>query len=595
MNYSKNKGVMVGSKQTQLRFLSAAITATCLLTLGCNPGVDNDTKDPHKSTLCRAAGTSNPPVTNNPLAKNVILMIVDGASNEQYTLARWFKGSALAFDEYLVGMVKTHISNSVIADSAPMATAFASGVRTSNQFIGVGPHGKTLSTQDTPDNAIRYRPLGTVLEGARLLGKATGVVATSSVCNATPAAFISHSPTRSSTNEMMEQAVYQGLDLVLGGGSNLLRKDLRPDKEDLQAVLENRGYTIVSNQAELDAHKQGRLFGLFASGSMAADLDRKEFAPKQPTLKEMTIKAIELLSKDPDGFFLMVEGSQVDWGAHSNDPAHVLGDLMAFEKAVAAALAAVKNDNETLLLVLSDHATGGMTIGNTLTDKSYNRITVEQVVEPFKKMQLTAAGIVRKLGDDKSAASVKQAIATFWGIQITDEESIEIANWIAASPATAPDAIGSVVSRNHTVIGWTTFGHTAGDVPLFALGPGAPRGLLDGPDIGTTIAAAMDISLPLLTERLFVDVEASLPSASIEIKDSDSLNPVLSLEFDGKVARLPINKNLLEIDGKTHLLEGLVLQMPKRDTEQNSGRFFVPLQAIRILKNDTSPLPSLIE
>jgi len=164
------------------------------------------------------------PVKTVPV-KNVIVMIADGCSSEQYTLARWFQGSSLALDEMLVGGVKTYISDSVIADSAPAATAFASGVRTADEFIGIGPKPDTLRPDLEPPAELQYRPLATVLEGARLLGKATGIVVTSRVTHATPAAYVSHVPSRKLEEDIMEQLVYQNVDVVLGGaGTTCCRK-----------------------------------------------------------------------------------------------------------------------------------------------------------------------------------------------------------------------------------------------------------------------------------------------------------------------------------------------------------------------------------
>ena len=150
-------------------------------------------------------------------AKNVIVLIADGCSGEQYTFARWFKGEALSLDPIRVGAIKTHVADSVVADSAPAASAFATGVRTSDKFISVGPHAETISGVPRPDAELQYKPSATVLEGARLMGKATGIVATSRVTHATPAAYIAHVHDRDMEDDIMEQAVHQNIDVVFGG------------------------------------------------------------------------------------------------------------------------------------------------------------------------------------------------------------------------------------------------------------------------------------------------------------------------------------------------------------------------------------------
>ena len=291
----------------------------------------------------RADGNTQP-------VKNVIVLIADGCSHEQYTLARWFQGKPLALDEILVGGVKTYIADSVIADSAPAATAFAAGVRTSDNFVGVGPKPGTLRPDLEPPADLQYRPLATVLEGARLQGKATGIVATSRVTHATPAAYVAHVPSRKLEEDIMEQIVYQNVDVVLGGGKDYLlpktkneslpksEQGRRSDGENLLAVLQARGYSVVEDRTALESVKAGKVFGVFAMGALAAEIDRPQTRPQEPTLAELTGKAIELLSADPDGFFLMVEGSQIDWACHANDPAHLLGDLVMFDHAVQVAL-----------------------------------------------------------------------------------------------------------------------------------------------------------------------------------------------------------------------------------------------------------------
>ncbi|HYR03620.1 MAG TPA: alkaline phosphatase, partial [Syntrophobacteria bacterium] len=254
---------------------------------------------------------SSPALAARAPAKNVIVLIADGCSSEQYTLARWFKGAPLALDGIRVGAVKTYTTDSVIADSAPAASAFATGVRTSDDFISVGPREVTLSVVPRPDPELRYRPLATVLEGAKLLGKSTGIVATSRVSHATPAAYMAHVASRNREDDIMEQAVYQNVDVVLGGGKrHLLGKTdggKRADGENLLDVLKERRYQIVETRDEMVRCKAGRVFGMFAMSHMEAEIDRQDRAPQQPTLEEMTRKAIEILSKNPCGFFLMVE------------------------------------------------------------------------------------------------------------------------------------------------------------------------------------------------------------------------------------------------------------------------------------------------
>ena len=523
--------------------------------------------------------------------KNVIVLIPDGCSAEQYTLARWFKGKPLALDQIRVGALKTYTADSVVADSAPAASAFATGCRTSDKFISVGPKNPTLPVVPPPDPSLSYKPLATVLEGAKLLGKATGLVVTSRVTHATPAAYYAHVPARRMENDIMEQGVYQNLDVVLGGGKrHLLPKESggkRTDDENLIDVLQERGYSFVATAEDLQKANSGKVYGIFAYSSMEGEIDRPVFGPQQPTLEDMTQKAINLLSRDPEGFFLLVEGSQVDWACHAHDPAHLLSDLLMFDRAVQAALDFAKKDGHTLVLAFSDHNCGGMSIGNYATSGSYTQMKLEALLEPLRKMKLSTVGLWRKVGADKTPENIKAVVREFWGLDITDEEAKQI---LALAPKYDKDpnyGFGEVICPKYTYIGWTSHGHTGGDVPLFAFGPGRPVGLLDGPDIGKTCARALGLNLEQLNARLFQEAAGALPDAQVTIDKTDPDNPVVKIAFQGKRAELPVNKNLLKLDGKTTPLEGVVVYAP------NTGKAYIPLQAVNLIKDSSAALPAI--
>jgi alkaline phosphatase len=524
-------------------------------------------------------------------ARNVIVLIADGCSAEQYTFARWFKGAPLSFDPYRVGAIQTYIADSVIADSAPAASAFATGVRTSDKFISVGPHPDTLSGVPVPPEDLRYRPVATLLEGARLLGKSTGIVATSRVTHATPAAFMAHVPARDQEEDIMEQAVYQHIDVVFGGGRrHLLPKDLkgrRADGENLYEDLKNWGYRIVENRRELESVSSGRVFGMFAPSHMDPEIDRPALHPDQPTLAEMTRKAIELLARDRDGFFLMVEGSQVDWACHANDPAYLLSDLLAYDQAVEVALEFAKKDGRTLVLAMSDHNTGGFSIGNQASNGIYPQMKIEAFLDPFRRMQASSVRMWELIENDRTAARVKTVVKEGWMLDISDEEAQKILSLAAAYKESAYHAIGEVLCPKYTYVGWTTHGHCGGDVPLHAFGPGKPSGVLAAPDIARVCAAAMGFDLQKLTRRLFVDATQAFGGGRVMIDRRDPANPVVSITAGATVAELPVNKNLLKIGGKIRTLEGVVVYAP------NTDRVYVPLQAVNAIQGARAALPQI--
>jgi alkaline phosphatase len=281
------------------------------------------------SAFCATAASAAPEGGDGGKpVKNVILLLTDGTGPEAWPLARWIKGSPLSVDSIYTGAVRTYGADSVITDSAPGATAYATGYKGTDKGISIGAWNVTIDAAK-PYLAPKYVPLATLLEGARLSGRATGLVATSNVQHATPAAFSSHWHDRNNYNELAEQQVYQGMDVVLSGGAQYLipkseSGGKREDGEDLIAVIKSKGYAQVSTKAELAAARGPKVWGTFAPDAMAYDIDRDELAPNEPALSEMTTKAIELLAANPkskkSGFFLFVEGSKVDWAAHANDP-----------------------------------------------------------------------------------------------------------------------------------------------------------------------------------------------------------------------------------------------------------------------------------
>ncbi|WP_256975633.1 alkaline phosphatase [Paenibacillus sp. MY03] len=282
--------------------------------------------------------------------KNVILMIPDGMGISYLTATRIYKGEELSFERYAKGLMKTYSNDTNITDSAAAGTAMATGYKTNNGVIAVTPDGK--------------RP-ESILDAARDKGKSTGLVATSRITHATPAVFTAHDPSRG--NEVALATEYiNNVDVILGGGRDMFLPQAEGGQQperNLVAEAEAAGYDYITNRSELDDVTSDKVLGLFAMSDMKYDIDRDKI--NVPSLSEMTELAVETLSQDQDGFFLMVEGSQIDWAGHANDPTALITDMLAFEEAVDVALEFAKKDKNTLVVVVGDHETGGMNIGNT--------------------------------------------------------------------------------------------------------------------------------------------------------------------------------------------------------------------------------------
>lgn len=555
--------------------------------------------------LCSLAGATASAAPRAPAAarpvKNVILLLSDGTAPEAWPLTRWVTGKPLAVDGILTGAVRTYGADSIITDSAPGATAFATGFKGSDKGISVGAFNVSVDAA-LPQTAPAHAPIATLLEGAKLGGRAVGLVATSHVQHATPAAFSAHVPHRDSYEDIAEQQVHQDIDVVLGGGvSWLLPRGLKPgartDGENLVEVVKARGYEFVEDAAKLSKVKGRKVWGAFADEELAYDLDRARLAPAQPTLAQMTERAIDLLSRSDRGFFLFVEGSKVDWAAHANDPVAVVSDLRAFDDAVRAAVEFAERDGDTLVVVVSDHGTGGLTIG-TADDPSYSTTDDDAVVPPLRDARLTATGLYRTLLQGQGTAQeVRSAFQEEWKLDALPPAALdELVKAVVEGRRlveqrekfTDPEKrfvkVAAPLKSRQARIGWTTPNHTGADVFLYSYGPDRPTGLWQNTDLGRSLAERMGIDLAAVTRRLFVEAGPAFADlgleARVERKEGDVANPVLVVSRAGRsLARLPISKNLVVMNGKEQRLEGVVVLVKAGQVE----KVFVPHQAVKLV------------
>jgi alkaline phosphatase len=289
-------------------------------------------------------------------AQAIILFIGDGMGEAHRTAARWSvagQSGALAMDRLpAVGWSRTANAGGAVTDSAAGATAIATGVKTNNGVVGMDPDGNSLTT---------------ILEQAQARGMAVGLVTTTQMAHATPAAFAAHVPSRYQMIDIAGQMLANEVDVLLGGGEDEFlpltvtgaypQVGKRTDGRNLIDEAIAAGYTYVYSATALAAVDPGstpRLLGLFADEGLPR--------PHSPSLAEMTGTAIDILSQDPDGFFLLVEGGQIDWAAHDNDAATVISDTLAFDQAVAVAQSYALTATDTLIIVTADHETGGMSV-----------------------------------------------------------------------------------------------------------------------------------------------------------------------------------------------------------------------------------------
>ncbi|MDP1770811.1 MAG: alkaline phosphatase [Methylobacter sp.] len=317
--------------------------------------------------------------------KNVIMIIGDGMGPQQVGLllsyARQAPHSVIAnrttaldrmMEQGRLGISMTYAADTLVTDSAASATQLATGKFAGAEMLGLDKDGN---------------PQENIIEKARRMGKATGLVSDTRITHATPAAFAAHQTHRSQENSVAEDLLATGADVMFSGGLNswlpeqandknsALHRELaqmtgnsieiksaRKDGKNLLTVAQQQGYTLAFNKAQLQ-QATGKTLGLFAESGMANGIietqNRADTGHVQPTLKEMSVQALEILSRNEQGFFLMIESGQIDWAAHRNDTGLLLHEMLRFNDTLNAVLDWAENRPDTLIIVTADHETGG--------------------------------------------------------------------------------------------------------------------------------------------------------------------------------------------------------------------------------------------
>lgn len=284
-----------------------------------------------------------PPHRRHP--HNVILMIGDGMGIGHITAARYHLNRPLHLERMpVVGLVHTTCADDLITDSAAGATAMSTGYKTYSGAIGVD---------------VDTLPRPTLVEMAEAKGLATGIVVTCELTNATPAAFVAHQPRRSMTQEIAADYLLTEVDLIIGGGQFYFEQ--RYDGVNLLSVWRSQGYMVRQSDVfplrDLEVPLGTRLVYFTASEAPPRQMRGRDYLP------EATRFATDFLDRRPEkGFFLLVEGSQIDWGGHANNGDFIISEMIDFDAAIGEALAFAEADGHTLVIVTSDHETGGFSV-----------------------------------------------------------------------------------------------------------------------------------------------------------------------------------------------------------------------------------------
>lgn len=386
---------------------------------------------------------------------NIIMVVADGMGPAYVTAYRMFKDNpdthfieSTIFDQFLVGTSRTHPhhTSGLITDSAASATAMATGVKTYNGAIGMDA------------NKI---PLETVLHRAHKYGLATGLAVTSQIVHATPASYMVANEARRNYNQIADSFFDDKIngehlaDVMLGGGWDYF---IREDR-NLVDEFKLAGYEYVDSYEALNnVSVNSKVLGLFGDRGLPWALDDSD----THRLKKLTKSAVNHLEGHENGFFLLVEASQVDWAGHANDIASAMAEMDDLAKTMEFLYEYANNNPNTLVVLTADHSTGGLTIGS---DGEYR--WSPEYLKDHKRSITAMSKVIRK------ETNMGDYFASQVGYTLTEDELQVVAT--ITSDMTEREVAGvlrSIVDKR-TNTGWTTSGHTGVDVEVFAIGPGS--------------------------------------------------------------------------------------------------------------------------
>lgn len=421
-------------------------------------------------------------VTTYSTPKNIIMIVGDGMGPAYTTAYRYFKDDPktpevenTVFDRHLVGMSSTYpdTQHHYVTDSAASATALSSGTKTYNGAIGF----------DMNKDAVE-----TVLERAKSLGKKTGIVVTCQINHATPASYLTHNESRQNYNEIADSFLDHGVkaDLYLGGGWKYFIRENR----NLVNEFKEKGFTYVDTYQALETITESKpLLGLFGNEGLSSALD----GSNKHRLSTMTKAATKQLENE-NGYFMLIEASQIDWAGHDNDIAFAMGEMDDLAKTLEYLEYYVNSHPDTLIVVTADHSTGGLSIaanGNyewrpeILRSMKQSPNSIAKTLEANDITQINVNALFNFELTNGELSSLKRAkidaITANKMVSITDGEKtkkIDVKKVLYTAVKTIID------TRTNT--GWTSSGHTAVDVPVFALG--AKKELFNGFQDNTDIA-----------------------------------------------------------------------------------------------------------
>jgi alkaline phosphatase len=409
----------------------------------------------------RALGANGREASSNSAkrqAKNVIFMVSDGMCFSVLTAAQTYltrteKRSSHWMKMYgelpiVRSLCETDSASGIVTDSAAAASCWGIGERIDNGVINITQDGRKPVTLVQKMNAARKR---------------CGLVTTTTATHATPAGFVATVASRSNQKTIAAQYLERGVDVILGGGTQYF-------SEELVAAYRKAGYGVALNRDQLLADAgQAPLLGLFSKSHIPFEIDRlnsAELKASTPTLSEMTKVALQRLGSASEGFFLVVEGGRIDHAAHGNDGAAAIREQVAFDEAIATVIAFVDKHPDTLLIVTTDHGTGGFNV-NGLGNEDFISIapSYSESTPAFDRLTgfTSSLELLNLRTKGLAAGDFLTAAETATGLKFKADDRAKI---------TSTKTLAAALMK-YTSIGWTSNNHTGEMVEFSAYGPGS--------------------------------------------------------------------------------------------------------------------------
>lgn len=529
--------------------------------------------------------------------KNVIFMISDGTSLSTISLARWYQNlqadslTKLHLDPYMSGTVLTFCSDAPIGDSAPTTSTYMNGMPSIQGMVGTYPY---ATSQDLipVDSTMGYRPLVSLMEATRVLqDRKVGVVVTCEFPHATPADATAHSYSRKRYDWIIPQMVHNHLDVVIGGGAGLI-------SEEQVNYLRSQNYGVYLNDhASLTSNQKDRMWSLFSHRDIPYDMDG--VAGKDPKLSEMVSSAISLLERNnPNGFFLLVEGSKVDWAAHANDPVAMATEYLAFDRAVQVALDFAKADGNTIVVVTADHGNSGLSLGRGDLP-NYAGASKETLFGPLIKIQKSSVGLAEmiKSAEESELAKIFEEVTTFAPTEeelvalkllrqlelAPDAERVAIKQQLKALNISGEGALYTAglsdfiasIYRDRMYLAFTTHGHTAEDVFLASYAPTEEQRLMgvhNNMELHDYLRRSLGLEPTMLelTHQYFTPHSEVFSGLKVTISGDEPQNKVLTVKKGRKTLQIKSFTNQLYLNKELHELPMPVVYVDK------TNQFYLP-------------------